>query len=173
MRVPQTALPRWLQPLDWLLAGVNRVVKWLGMLALLAAACILTSSVITRYFLHWSTDWQDEAAVFCLVGATFLCSGVVQAERGHVGIEAIAGLLPPTFNRMRLMFVDVASLLFCTFFSWKSMTLLHEAWVEGQTTSSTWAPPLWIPYGLMAAGMVLLSLQLLLQCLARVGSSAR
>jgi TRAP-type C4-dicarboxylate transport system permease small subunit len=61
------------------------------------------------------------------------------------------------------MVVDVISTLFCGFFSWKSWTLFHEAWTEGQTTSSSFAPPLWIPYSLMAVGMSLLALQLLLQ----------
>ena len=115
-----------------------------------------------------STDWQDEAAVFCLVGATFLCAAFVQELRGHVGIEAVAGLMPRALNRWRLMLVDLLGTLFCSFFAWKSWTLFHEAWVENQTTSSSWAPPLWIPYGLMAAGMTLLSLQLLVQLSARV-----
>lgn len=155
--------PEFLQPVARVLLWINHVMVVLGMLALLVASLVLTYSVISRYVMQASTDWQDEAAVFCLVGATFMCGAFVQAMRGHVGIEAVAGLLPAWLNQWRLMFVDLLGTVFCAFFSWKSWTLFHEAWVEQQTTSSSWAPPLWIPYGLMAAGMSLLTLQLLVQ----------
>lgn len=149
--------------------SVNRAALGVGMLALVAAAMVLTYSVASRYFFHANTDWQDEAAVFCLVGTTFICGAWVQAQRGHIGIEAIASILPRRVNRVRMVVVDVLSLAFCAFFAWKSWTLFHEAWVDKQTTSSTWAPPLTIPYGLMSLGMTLLALQLLLQCIAHVG----
>ena len=160
--------PAVLLPLARLLHLINQGVVVLGMLALLVASCVLTYSVVSRYVMKASTDWQDEAAVFCLVGATFLCGAFVQSLRGHVGIEAMAGLLPRAVNRLRLALVDLMCTVFCAFFAWKSWTLFHEAWVEGQTTSSSWAPPLWIPYGLMALGMTLLSLQLLVQLVARI-----
>jgi TRAP-type C4-dicarboxylate transport system permease small subunit len=57
------------------------------------------------------------------------------------------------------------SFAFCAFFAWKSWALFHEALVDGQTTSSTFAPPLWIPYSMMAAGMSILTLQLFMQVL--------
>ncbi len=158
--------PPFLRPLARALRVVNRGLVVLGMLALLVASLVLTSSVVTRYALKASTDWQDEAAVFCLVGATFLCSGYVQSLRGHVGIEALAGVLSPAVNRVRLVLVDFLTCAFCAFFAWKSWTLFHEAWAEGQTTSSSWAPPLWIPYSLMAAGMSLLALQAAVQLAA-------
>jgi len=162
------ATPRALLPLARALAQVNRVMTAIGMLALLAASVVLTSSVLTRYFLHASTDWQDETAVFLLVGATFLCGAFVQSIRGHVGIEAVSTLLSRRANAMRSVAVDALCLAFCGFFAWKSWTLLHEAWVDKQTTSSTWGPPLWIPYVLMAVGMTLLTLQLAVHVVASI-----
>lgn len=158
-------VPRALAPLARLLGGINRLVLVVGMLALLAAAGVLTYSVLTRYFFKSATDWQDEASVFLLVGAMFLCGAYVQSYRGHIGIEALASILPPRINRLRMMVVDLLTLAFCAFFAWKSWTLFHEAWVEHHTSSSSWAPPLTIPYGLMAFGMTLLTLQVLLQSL--------
>ena len=66
-------------------------------------------------------------------------------------------------NAWRAALVDILSMLFCAFFCWKSWTLLEDAVREGQTTTSTLSPPLWIPYGLMATGMSILVLQLALQ----------
>ena len=106
--------------------------------------------------------------MFLIVGAVFMSSAAIQARRGHVAIEAIVGLLPPRANRVRQMLVDIASLLFCAFFAWKSWTLLEEAWTENHHSGSTWGPPLWIPYSLMAVGMTLLSVQLLLQVIGEL-----
>ena len=164
---PATELAGVLAPLARAIAWLNRGILGLSMLALLAACLILTGSVVLRYFLKIPTDWQDEMSVFLLVGAVFLCGAYVQSQRGHIGIEAIAGLLPPAVNRARELFCDVVSGAFCSFFAWQSWTMWHEAFVEGQTTSSSWAPPLWIPYGLMALGMTMLALQLGLQIVAR------
>ncbi len=165
------------QPVPGMLGLLGRTMDRLNkallvpcMLALLVAAGILSYSVFARYFFKIATDWQDEAAVFLLVGATFISGAYVQSQRGHIGIEALAGFLSPTVNRWRLIAVDIASGAFCLFFSWKSWTLFHEAWREGQTTTSSWSPPLWIPYSIMALGMTLVGLQLLLHVLGRIAA---
>src|ERR1700761_6052449 len=142
---------------------VNRALMVVSMLAVIAASSVLTLSVIQRYFLKIPTDWQDETAVFLLVGVTFLTGSAVQARRGHVCIEAVSSLPSPKVDLIRQRLGDFISCLFCAFFAWKSWTLLHEAIVDDQTTSSTWGPPLWIPYSAMAAGMTLVALQLALQ----------
>ena len=145
------------------LGVLNKAIEYLGGIGLVAASLVLTYSVFSRYLFKAATDWQDEAAVFLIVGAVFLAAASVQASRGHIGIELLAAFLPERANRVRALVVDVASFAFCAFFSWKSWTLWHEAWVDKQTSNSSWAPPLTIPYGLMAVGMSLLCLQIALQ----------
>ena len=97
----------------------------------------------------------------------------MQAQRGHIGIEAVASILPGSVNRIRIIVVDFLTLAFCAFFAWKSWTLFHEAWVDNMTTSSTFSPPLTIPYGLMALGMTLLVVQLALQLAAHFARKGR
>ena len=149
--------------LERMLGVCNNVIVVFAAVALIAACGVLSYSVLGRALFHSANYWQDEAAVFLLVGATFMTSAYVQQQRGHIGIEAFVGLLSPLANRIRLWLVDVASFLFCAFFAWKSWTLAHEAWADGQVSNSMWSPPLAIPYGLMACGMTLLCIQILLQ----------
>jgi TRAP-type C4-dicarboxylate transport system permease small subunit len=155
------------------LAFCNNIIVVLAAIALIAACVVLSDSVLGRALFHSPNYWQDEAAVFLLVGATFMSSAYVQGQRGHIGIEAFVGLLSPIANRIRLWLVDVASLLFCAFFAWKSWTLAHEAWVDGQVSNSMWSPPLAIPYVLMATGMTLLCVQILLQIAIPLSGPAR
>jgi TRAP-type C4-dicarboxylate transport system permease small subunit len=151
----------------------NNIIVVIAAIALIAACAILSYSVLSRALFHSPNYWQDEAAVFLLVGVTFMTSAYVQGQRGHIGIEAFVGLLSPMANRIRLWLVDVASFLFCAFFTWKSWTLAHEAWVDGQVSNSVWSPPLTIPYGLMATGMTLLCAQILLQIAIPLSGTAR
>jgi TRAP-type C4-dicarboxylate transport system permease small subunit len=148
---------------DRVLVRVNQGIVLVSSVALVAAAFVLTYSVASRYFFHFSTDWQDELSVFLIVGAVFMSSAAIQQRRGHVGIEAVASLLSPAANRIRQLVVDIASFAFCGYFAWKSWILLEEAWIDDFHSGSTWGPPLWIPYSLMTIGMTLLSLQLLVQ----------
>ena len=158
-------------PVGWLMRAldvIDRVVVFASMLALLAAAGVLTYSAVARYFFKWSTYWQDEFSVFLLIGVTFLCAASVQAQRGHVAIRVLDGVMSPRWNHVRLTFIDLLSGFFCAFFAWKSWTLWAEAVHEKHTTATVWAAPLWVPYGLMALGMTLLALRLVGQILVRI-----
>src|ERR1700712_4431449 len=84
------------------LARINALLVAISMVAMVRTALVLTYSVVSRYFFHAPTDWQDEASVFMLVGVTFFCTAYVQSHRGHIGIEALSSILPPRVNAARL-----------------------------------------------------------------------
>lgn len=146
--------------------AVNAVAFRLSAVALLAAAVVLTFGVITGHVTRQSVLWQDEVTIYLIAGAIFLSAASVQAVRGHVGIDILDHWLPATAGTRRLV-VDALVLFFCVLFAWKSGSLLHEAWVDEQTSHSAWGPPLWIPYSLLTAGMVLLAAQVALQVAER------
>jgi TRAP-type C4-dicarboxylate transport system permease small subunit len=149
------------------LSRLNHLLAAAAMIALVAACAVLTWSVTSRAAFASASDWEDETAVFLLVGAIFLTAAYVQEGRGHIGIEALAEALPPSWNAVRRRCADAASLAFCGFFAWKSWTLTGEAWREGLVSNSMWSPPLVFPYAMMAAGMTLLCLQIATQLLDR------
>ena len=66
--------------LNRILAAINKVIVIVSSVALVIAALVLTYGVVTRYFLHFSTDWQDEMSVFLIVGSIFMSSAAVQAR---------------------------------------------------------------------------------------------
>src|SRR5436190_1836731 len=103
-------------PLERVIAALNQLIVIVSSVALLGASVVLTYSVIVRYFLKFSTDWQDEMSVFLIIGAVFMSAAAIQARRGHVAIEAIVGLLPPRVNRVRQIAVGAVATVFMIFF---------------------------------------------------------
>lgn len=145
--------------------ALNTLLAVFSAISIGLAGLVLTWEVFGRHIWGFPSDWQDEFAVFLLIGATFASAAWTQARRGHVGIEALAAILPPRINRVRRLLADLFTLIFTGFFTWKTWQLLNEAIEEGTTSSSSWAPPLWIPYAAMTIGMALLTMQLALQVL--------
>jgi TRAP-type C4-dicarboxylate transport system permease small subunit len=154
-----------LKVLDSLIVALNKLIVLLSTIAIAIAGCILSWEATARYLFKIPSDWQDEVTIFLLVGATFLSCAWVQYSRGHIGIQALAAILSPRIDNARRLISDVLSFLFCTFFTWKSWTLLLEAIEDHQISGSAFGAPLWIPYSCMAVGTSLLALVLVLQIL--------
>src|ERR1700738_403335 len=79
--------------LDRILVAINHVVVILSSIALVIASIVLTYSVFSRYFFHFSTDWQDELSVFLIVGAVFMSGGPVHGQGRPGGRQGVARVL--------------------------------------------------------------------------------
>jgi len=160
-RVP---LPRraW-SALRRVVSAINALCLLVGGLLILASCIAISNEVFWRYYLHAPHTWSLELNIFLLIAATFLAAGGTQALRGHVGTEVLQAFMPARWNRRRIFAGDILSLLLCGFIAIKVWAYAWQAWSEGWTTDSVWAPKLWIPYGVMAVGMTLLTIEYVVQ----------
>lgn len=145
------------------LRSFNRSMAILSAMLIVVATMALVYEVITRYFLTIATDWVIEFCIYLLIAATFLSAAYTQSERGHVGIEVLEEVMSAKWNRVRLLLGDILSVAVIAFIANNAWHYSWEAYQQGWTTDSTWAPPLWIPYLLMAFGLTTLALQIIVQ----------
>jgi TRAP-type C4-dicarboxylate transport system permease small subunit len=143
--------------------GCNSLMAYVAAFLIVACTLVLVYEVLTRYLFKISNDWVIELSIFMLISATFLAAAQTQRERAHVGIEVLDEVMSAKWNRLRYLFGDVLSMLFCAFVAYQSWLYWHEAWDGGWESSSSWGPKLWIPYIFMAIGMSLLTLQFVVQ----------
>lgn len=142
---------------------INAFCGLVGGLLIVVSCAAITYEVLSRYYLKAPHTWSLEFNIFLLIGATFLAAGYTQMRRGHVGTEVLESIMSARWNRLRILIGDVLSLLLCAFIAVKVWEYAWQAWSEGWTTDSVWAPHLWIPYSLMGAGLVLIALEYVVQ----------
>ena len=144
-------------------APVNYVVTIISSIALVVAAFVLSYSVASRYFFHFSTDWQDEFSVFLIVGAVFMSA---PRCRRAVVMSPLKRFLPCCRRGQTgsvCFWLTLHRSCFALSLPGSRGSCCTKRSSKGIAPGSTWQPPLWIPYSLMTCGMVLLSIQLILQ----------
>lgn len=148
--------------MDGFIDAVRRLSHLAGIVAALllaAAVVIVCQMVVMRYVLNESTIWQTEFVTNSIVAATFIGSPYVLLRRGHVNVDLLPLYLPHRARLALALVASAAALLFCLVLAWSAYLLWHEAWAESWTAPTVWGPRLWIVYLPMLVGMVLLSLQ--------------
>lgn len=146
--------------------GLAKLNLWMGYAAgllVVASALILAGEVLARYIFNSPSDWALELCIFMLIASTFLAAAYTLGAKAHVNIEIVDVMLPAGINRWRLLVADLGAAGLCGFVAVNAWRLTAVALSEGWVSNSTWGPKLWIPFGIIALGMALLTLQYLVQ----------
>ncbi|BBK32786.1 TRAP-type C4-dicarboxylate transport system permease small subunit [Stella humosa] len=68
--------------------------------------------VAGRYIFGYAIAWTTEVATFSQIWLVFLASGIAMRYGMHIGVDVLAGMLPPPLQRLLAIVLGAASLLF-------------------------------------------------------------
>jgi len=148
--------------MDLFLRAVTLLSRFCGVIAAacLAAACVVVCQmVVLRYFMDASTVWQTEFVTYAVVASTLVGSPYVLLSRGHVNVDLLPHYLGHSGRVVLAFLSSLLALAFCIVLAWSSWRYFHEALVNGWSTETVWAPPLWAVLLPMPVGISVLGLQ--------------
>jgi TRAP-type C4-dicarboxylate transport system permease small subunit len=140
----------------WSVRGVLSVVRALSVILLAASVLLNFGNIVSRFFLHASFAWAEEAMLFLMVGCVFLGSASVTWSGRHIRMDAFVRLLPDKMRELLALFSEllfVVTAISLVAFAWPTIRQL----VAFDQRSLAADIPLAIPQGVIPIGLVLMA----------------
>ncbi len=143
----------------------------LAEVAVVALLLLVAHEVFVRYVLNAPTQFSVEISEYLLVLITFASAAWVLRRDRHVRVRFAIEAMPP---RLRAASEALGMALlagFCAVLVWEGGEMALTAFQGDDRSSSLVAFPLWIPYGFIPLGGLVLGLQALVnlgEALARL-----
>jgi TRAP-type C4-dicarboxylate transport system permease small subunit len=109
--------------------------------------------VASRFIFHIPFMWIEEASRYLMVMGVYVGVSMGIRERAHLGLTAVVDALPPKFQRPLQMALDVTVIVLCIYFSYYTVSFMHQVQTNGQTSPAL-RFPMWIVYIPMAIGFM-------------------
>jgi TRAP-type C4-dicarboxylate transport system permease small subunit len=102
-----------------------------------------------------------EIAGFLLVGASFLALASTLRHAVHIRVSLAVAHAPPVLRKIMETGVLVLGLAFISYFAWFAVGLAADSYAYDEVSFGIIPVPLWIPQGVMAAGLIIFAISLL------------
>ena len=99
-----------LAPISWVNAGLLKIGRGIGIVAIAAMVGAILIQVVARYVFNNALPWPDEAARFCMLWMTGLMAPTAFRRGGFVALDLISGLLPRSIAAGLSLFLLLISL---------------------------------------------------------------
>ena len=118
-----------------------------------------TYDVCLRYFFNNPSIWVVEVSEFMLAATACLGACYTLKQRRHVAVDLLVGRIPLKFRKVLEIGASIISFLTCVVLSILSFNLWYEAFSTGERTWTTLKAPLGFLYFYFFIGMLVLTLQ--------------
>lgn len=138
---------------------LSEIAGYLSAVALVLATLAMMHGVLTRYLLGRPTVWQTEVSIYLLVFVTFVGAAYGLKHHAHVGVDLLVERLPTRGQLIMRLVTAVLSLVVVAVVIWTSYGTWWEALEGGFRSPTSLRAPLWLAYGILPLGMLLVAFQ--------------
>jgi TRAP-type C4-dicarboxylate transport system permease small subunit len=162
--------------MDRFIEGVKTISRLCGIFAaglIGVSVIVVCDMVFERYVLNLTTIWQTDFVTYSLIAATFVGSPYVLMTRGHVNVDVVPLHLGMRGRYWLAVITSIVAMAFCIALAILTVLYWHEAWVNNWRSNTIWRARLWIPYSAMPIGLILLTLQYVVELVCVVTGRER
>lgn len=138
--------------------GINSCAVFLSQISLFILMAVTTYAVVARYFFRSPSMYATEVCVYLLLLSTWLSVGYIHDQGRHVRVEVFLSIFGPRGRRCANFVSGACILAFCAVLIWAGYMVAETAFVRNYRSTSVLRFPLWITYGLIPVGGLLLGL---------------
>ncbi|MCO5733227.1 TRAP transporter small permease subunit [Rhizobium sp. SSA_523] len=152
-------MPRSIELLYNTITAINRFIFRGASLMMFIIVPVMLFAVVSRYLFNSPSSWAMELATL-IFGPYFLLAGpYILHERGHVSLDLIQNSVGPGTRRMLEIINYPIIIAFCVILLFYAVPFAWQAWEYGETSYSSWNPPIWPVKLFIPLALVLLGLQ--------------
>lgn len=150
------------------ITGINRWLAILASLLVFVMVAAISYEVVARYFFDAPTVWALELSTL-LLGPYFMLAGAyILHTAGHVNVDILYAKLPPRLAAMVDVGIYLVIVLICCVLIYQSIPVAMNSIDSGETSFSSWNPPIWPVKTLIPVAFSLLLLQSIAEALLAV-----
>lgn len=134
---------------DVLVDGLGATLKALSVALLASYFVLVLLQVFFRYVLNESLFWAEELVRGLMVWGVMIGSALVASARGHIRVEVLERMLPPTGGKIVVWICDALTITFSLILLWAAIQLMDRTWFQ---QSPLLQVPKWTVYMAIACG---------------------
>lgn len=126
----------------------------------IAMLLILTQQIFSRYVLHSTNGWADEAARYMLVWFAYMAASVAVFKNAHIRIDLVLALWPRATRPALKVFSDLIFLIYCGAVCYFSASLTYDLYASNGISLGM-GIPLWAVYMIIPIGHLFMALRII------------
>lgn len=158
-------MPKPVQILYDAVTALNRFIFQAASLLMFVIVPVMLFAVISRYVFNSPSSWAMESATL-VFGPYFLLAGpYLLHQRGHVSLDLVQHAVSPGVRRLLEIVNYPVIIAFCVILMYYAVPFATQSWEYGETSYSSWNPPIWPVKFFIPLALALLGLQAMVEWL--------